>query len=88
MLTESGVNCILLSVDAFHQETIPIHYVKDFAQAILKEGIPIKAHPAWLVSSKDRNPYNLQTLRIVLYCTGNSFSYTFGVLERNGKEWF
>lgn len=65
MLTESGVNCILLSVDAFHQETIPIHYVKEFAQAILKEGITIKAHPAWLVSSKDRNPYNLQTLRIL-----------------------
>ena len=33
-LAENGVNSIALSVDAFHQETIPIEPVKTFANAI------------------------------------------------------
>lgn len=45
MLAESGVNSVLLSVDAFHQETIPIEYVKVFAQAVLDERISICTHP-------------------------------------------
>ena len=61
MLKESGVNEILLSVDAFHQETIPVEYVKTFAKAALKEGIPIKTQPAWLVSDRDDNYYNIKT---------------------------
>ncbi len=28
-----------LLVDAFHQETIPLDYVKNFAKAIVKEGV-------------------------------------------------
>ena len=57
MLSQSGVNGICLSVDAFHQETIPLEYVKEFASAVLDENIPIHTHPAWLVSADDDNPY-------------------------------
>ncbi len=57
-LADSGVNEILLSVDAFHQETIPLEYVKLFAQAVKETGVEIKVHPAWLVSPQDKNPYN------------------------------
>ena len=32
MLEKSGVNSLLLSVDAFHQETIPLDPVKYFAE--------------------------------------------------------
>lgn len=60
-LVESGVNEILLSVDAFHQETIPLEYVKVFAQAVKKSDVEIKVHPAWLVSPQDENSYNLKT---------------------------
>ena len=35
-LLESGINEILLSVDAFHQETIPLDVVKSFAEADAK----------------------------------------------------
>lgn len=64
MLAESGVNCVMLSVDAFHQETIPLEYVKVFAQAVLDVRISIYTHPAWLVSSDYDNKYNLQTRKI------------------------
>lgn len=65
MLSESGVNSILLSVDAFHQETIPTEYVTAFASAVLNEKIPIQAHPAWLVSKDHDNPYNNKTREIL-----------------------
>lgn len=60
-LADSGVNEILLSVDAFHQETIPLEYVKIFAQAVKETGVEIKVHPAWLVSPQDTNLYNNKT---------------------------
>lgn len=65
MLAESGVGSISLSIDAFHQETIPIEYVMDFAKAVLEEKIPIYTHPAWLVSADDNNLYNLKTRELL-----------------------
>lgn len=68
-LSICGVNDLLLSVDAFHQETIPLDKVKDFARECLGCGIPIRLSPAWLVSRENRNPYNIETEKIL-----NSFS--------------
>ena len=57
-VADSGVNDILLSVDAFHQETIPLEPVMTFALAVKDAGsdtrIParIRSHPAWLVSPR------------------------------------
>lgn len=65
MLAESGVNNICLSVDAFHQETVPLQYVTEFAQAVLKTGVHVYTHPAWLVSVDDNNPYNVKTREIL-----------------------
>ncbi len=62
---ESGVNEILLSVDAFHQETIPLEYVKAFANAVNIPDVKLQVHPAWLVSSHDDNPYNNKTKEII-----------------------
>ncbi len=64
-LVESGVNEILLSVDAFHQETIPIEYVIEFADAVNKADVSLKVHPAWLVSPDADNPYNNETRDIL-----------------------
>lgn len=64
-LCKSGVNMLLLSVDAFHQEHIPIEPVMEFARAAQSAGIPIKAQPAWLVSVSDNNKYNLITREIL-----------------------
>ena len=64
-LAESGVNDLLLSVDAFHQETIPLDVVKQFATEAKKCGIPIRLSPAWLVSVTDDNPYNRKTREIL-----------------------
>ena len=63
-LAVCGVNDLLLSVDAFHQETIPLDVVKQFATEAKKCGIPIRLQPAWLVSSTD-NPYNRKTREII-----------------------
>lgn len=64
-LAESGVNEILLSVDAFHQETIPLEYVMAFAEAVKSTGVKIKLQPAWLVSCEADNPYNIRTKEIL-----------------------
>ena len=64
-LAESGVNRILLSVDAFHQETIPVEPVMTFATCIQSTGIMTELSPAWLVSPDDNNPYNVKTREIL-----------------------
>jgi hypothetical protein len=60
-----GVNDLLLSVDAFHQETIPLEIVKKFAFEVRKCGICLRLQPAWLVSATDDNPYNRKTWEIL-----------------------
>ena len=64
-LLACGVNDLLLSVDAFHQETIPLDVVKQFAAEAKVCGIPIRLSPAWLVSATDDNPYNRKTRAIL-----------------------
>jgi len=64
-LSESGVATVLLSVDAFHQETIPLEPVLYFAECVVKTGMNIRLNPAWLVSEEDDNPYNVRTRDII-----------------------
>ncbi len=89
-IIENGVNEILLSVDAFHQETIPLEYVKAFANAVNVPEVKLKVHPAWLVNADDDNPYNIRTREFlaefnqigietsegnVIFPSGNAFKY-------------
>ena len=64
-LAACGVNDLLLSVDAFHQETIPLDVVKRFAAEAKACDIPIRLQPAWLRSATDDNPYNRKTREIL-----------------------
>lgn len=101
MLAISGVQKILLSADAFHQETIPLEPVKYFAECVKKEGVSIKVHPAWLVSEQDENPYNIKTNEIldeftkmdipvskgnVIFPSGNALKYLGEYFDEN-KEY-
>lgn len=95
-IIESGVNEILLSADAFHQETIPLEYVKAFANAVNVPAVKLQVHPAWLVSAADDNPYNSETRRIlaefrlmgieasegnVIFPSGNAIRYLGGYFD-------
>ena len=73
-----GVNDLLLSVDAFHQEAIPLDVVKDFASEAVRLGIPIRLQPAWLVSDDDANPYNVETRRILGEFSGQGIPISDG----------
>lgn len=99
-LIDSGVNEILLSVDAFHQETIPLEYVTEFAKAVNREKVCLKAHPAWLVNESDDNIYNIRTREIldefkrmgidvstgnVIFPSGNSLKYFNEYFNKNGQ---
>lgn len=64
-LCECGVNDLRLSVDAFHQETIPLDVVKIFAGEAKKCGLAITLQPAWLKSASDDNEYNKKTREIL-----------------------
>lgn len=78
-LVQCGVNDILLSVDAFHQETIPLEQVRQFAAEVSKSGINLRINPAWLVSKKHDNPYNCRTHEIVV-----EFE-SMGILQSSGN---
>lgn len=64
-LSACGVNDVLLSVDAFHQETILLDVVRSFAIALAENGVRTRLQPAWLVSPTDENPYNLRTRELL-----------------------
>ena len=64
-LASVGVNDLLLSVDAFHQQTIPIGAVHSFAEELTRVGIPVRLSPAWLVSKYDDNMYNVATRDVI-----------------------
>lgn len=100
MLEESGVERLLLSVDAFHQETIPIEPVKHFAKCVSKSKIQIKLSPAWLVSEDDDNPYNLKTREVlkefenlnisigsgnIIFPSGNALKYLQEYFDENAE---
>ena len=97
-LQDSGVNELLLSVDAFHQETIPIEPVKFFAECVAESKIHIKLSPAWLVSEDDDNPYNIRTREVinefesldipvgsgnVIFPSGNALKYLSEYFDQN-----
>ena len=82
LLLECGTNDLLLSVDAFHQEYIPLDIVKTFAAAAKNYGIPIRFQPAWLVGVSDKNAYNLKTRELL-----DSLSY-LGICENEGNVIF
>jgi organic radical activating enzyme len=65
-LAKSGVNDIYFSIDAFHQEHIPLNYVVDSITACNEYGIEnLVLNPCWLVSEKDDNIYNKRTKEIL-----------------------
>jgi MoaA/NifB/PqqE/SkfB family radical SAM enzyme len=65
-LCDSGVNDILLSVDVFHQEFIPLEPVLQFAEALVRYKTPsLCVHPAWVVSEQHENSYNSETKRLL-----------------------
>ena len=77
-LVKNGLNRILLSVDAFHQETIPLEPVMAFATCIQNAGIKTELSPAWLVSQDDNNPYNIKTREILKLFTDAGFGLGTG----------
>ncbi len=78
-LAESGVNDILLSVDAFHQETIPMEPVMAFASAVSSSGIErFRVHPAWLAGEAAENPYNHRTREILAQFTARGIAASSG----------
>jgi len=97
-LKKSGVCKILLSVDAFHQETIPMKPVKFFAACVKESGISISLSPAWLVSREDNNPHNIRTREIlkefeglnipvgkgnIIFPSGNALKYLGDYFDEN-----
>ena len=65
-LAEAGVNDLLLSVDGFHQETIPLDVVRTFALAVKAAGIEkVRLQPAWVVNEDFDCPENPRTREVL-----------------------
>jgi hypothetical protein len=65
-LADSGVNAVCISVDAFHQEYIPLQVVERNARALVEAGIDdLMWNPCWVVSRGHDNPWNRRTRAIL-----------------------
>jgi hypothetical protein len=65
-LAESGVNRINISVDAFHEESIPVELVERNAGLLLEAGIPdVYWNPCWVIAPEAANPWNERTHAIL-----------------------
>ncbi|MBN1580087.1 MAG: radical SAM protein [Anaerolineae bacterium] len=65
-LAESGVNSVYISVDAFHQEHVPLETVERNARALVDAGIDEVAwNPCWVVSREHDNAWNQRTREIL-----------------------
>lgn len=80
-LLAAGVNDIKLSIDAFHQEQIPLQYVEPFIVAVLSHKFEhLTIHPAWLVSQDHVNEYNARTWDLI-----RTLCHTYGVTVSGGN---
>jgi organic radical activating enzyme len=79
-LAESGVNSIAVSVDAFHQEYIPVRIVEQNVKALIDVGISLCWDPCWVVSREHKNLWNERTRAIL-----NELDY-FQVRENDGNN--
>lgn len=61
-MAECGVSDIHVSVDAFHQEYIPLDIVRKTVESCLEAGIEdIAWNPCWVISEDNDNRYNRET---------------------------
>jgi MoaA/NifB/PqqE/SkfB family radical SAM enzyme len=78
-LADGGVNSLLLSVDAFHQEYIPMEPVLRFAKDVVDAMVPgAFLHPVWLVDEEHQNTYNIKTKEILEKFSGISIPVNRG----------
>ena len=86
MLAESGVNRVMLSVDAFHQETVPLAPVELFAERVRTEGIPVEIHPAWLKAPESDNEFDGKTRELMKSFREKGYSVSEGnIIFLKGK---
>ena len=64
-LADAGVNDLLISVDAFHQESIPLTPVRTFALAAKDAGVQVRFSPAWVVNEGFDCPENSRTREVL-----------------------
>ena len=78
-ISEACVNDVLVSVDAFHAECIPVDIAQAFALELTALGVSVRTQPAWLVSPEHDNPYNEKTRELL-----NRFG-KLGITENEGN---
>ena len=65
-LADAGVNDLLISVDGFHQATIPLEVVRSFALAVKAAGIEkVRFSPAWVVNENFDCEENTRTRAVL-----------------------
>jgi MoaA/NifB/PqqE/SkfB family radical SAM enzyme len=65
-LAESGVSRILISVDSFHQQFIPLDIVKRNVKALIDAGIAeLEWNPCWLIDRDHDNLWNRSTKEVL-----------------------
>ncbi len=86
-LIKAGLNSLHLSVDAFHQEYIPLEIPLIVAKKMLSFGVEdVKFSPRWLISKDHINQYNLKTIEILKEVESSGLPFVKGdVIQARGN---
>lgn len=86
-LCTAGVNDVLLSVDVFHQEYMPLEPVMQFADALIKHGVPaLRVQPAWLVNEMLISRINNEIVAAIVFNENQEKEYLDGHWNNNGSK--
>jgi MoaA/NifB/PqqE/SkfB family radical SAM enzyme len=94
-IKEAEVNCLLVSIDCFHEKYLDYNVVKQFLLEVKNVGIKnVSLHPAWVVNEKHDNKYNKRTKELLKYFANLGFKlgkgdniYPSGKAIENLKEY-
>jgi len=73
-IKDAKVNCLLVSIDCFHEKYLDYSVVEQFLLEVKKAGIKnVNLHPAWIVNKEHNNKYNERTKELLKYFASLGF---------------
>lgn len=64
-LAQTSPTSVLVSADVFHEVNIPFQPVYAFVAQLMRSGINVQLHPAWISGEAGDNPYDEGTRRVL-----------------------
>jgi hypothetical protein len=78
-IKDAEINCLLVSIDYFHEKYLDYNVVEQFLLEVKKTGIKnVNLHPVWTVNKNHDNKYNERTKKLLRYFANLGFELDCG----------